>query len=342
MKINLNTYFKKKNNLKPLIVAEISANHNGSKKVFLNSIKSAAKNGADLVKIQTYEADDISINKKFLIGNKKTNIWKLYKKAQTPYSWHHDAFKLSKKLGIELFSTPFSLKAVKFLKKFKVKLFKISSFEITDLRLVEEIAKTKKPVILSTGMASLKEIKKCIKTINKYHKKIILLHCVSGYPTSEKQSNLRRINSLKKVFNYNVGLSDHTDDIITSLTAVSLNAVLIEKHFIVNKAINSLDKKFSIDPRQLLSLNKMIERVKDSLGSGNFQLQNDEKKSIKYRRSIFSIKRISKGEKLTTKNISTFRPKIGLPADKFKNILGKRLKKSLVAFSPIFKKDLFN
>ena len=200
MKINLNSYFTKKKNLKPLIVAEISANHNGNKKVFLNSIKSAAKNGADLVKIQTYEADDISINKKFLIGKKKTNIWKLYKKAQTPYSWHYDAFKLSKKLGIELFSTPFSLKAVKFLKKLKVKLFKISSFEISDLRLVEEVAKTRKPVILSTGMASLNEIKKCIKVINKYHKKIILLHCVSGYPTSEKQSNLRRINTLKKNF----------------------------------------------------------------------------------------------------------------------------------------------
>ena len=254
---------------------------------------------------------------------------------------HHDAFKLSKKLGIELFSTPFSIKAVKFLKKFKVKLFKISSFEISDLRLVEEVAKTKKPIILSTGMATLNEIKKCIKVINKYHKKIIILHCVSGYPTSEKQSNLRRINSLKKNFKYNVGLSDHTDDIITSLTAVSLNAVLIEKHFIINKNINSFDKKFSIDPKQLLSLSKLIERVNSSLGSGNFQLQNDEKNSIKYRRSIFSIKNISKGEKLTSKNISTFRPEIGVPAEKYKNILGKKLKKNLVAFSPIYKKDIY-
>ena len=147
---------------------------------------------------------------------------------------------------------------------------------------------------------------------------------------------------MTKFNEFNIGLSDHTDDIITSLTAVSLNAVLVEKHFIINKNINSLDKKFSIDPKQLLSLSKLTKRVNDSLGSGSYQIQDDEKKSIKYRRSIFSIKSISKGEKLTPKNISTFRPEIGLPANKFKNILGKRSRKNLMAYSPIYKKDLSN
>ena len=168
MTFNLNNYFKSKNNLRPLIIAEVSANHCGKKSLFLKSIRSAAKNGADLIKIQTYEASDITINKSFKIKNwNKKKIWKLYSKAQTPYAWHKDAFSLAKKLKVELFSSPFSEKAVDFLQSFNVKLFKIASFEITDLKLIRKIAKTKKPIIISTGMASLKEIQECIRLINK-------------------------------------------------------------------------------------------------------------------------------------------------------------------------------
>ena len=178
--------------LRTLIIAEISANHCGSKKSFLKHILAAHKFGADLIKIQTYEPQDMVLKKNFTIKEglwKKSNLWNLYRKAQTPFDWHYDAFKLAKKYKFELFSTPFSVRAVNFLKKFKPNLYKISSFEITDHNLITEIAKTKKPIILSTGMSSIKEIKSALKIIKKYHNKIIVLYCVSGYPTPLKDIN---------------------------------------------------------------------------------------------------------------------------------------------------------
>ena len=338
MKININKYFKPNNYLKPLIVAEISANHCGKKSLFLKSIKSAATNGADLIKIQTYEPNDITINKQ--INKKNLNVkklWKLYSMAQTPYSWHKEAFTLAKKLKIHLFSTPFSERGVDFLLRFKVKLFKISSFEINDVKLIKKIASTRKPVIISTGMASLNDIKKCVKLINKYHNKIIILHCVSGYPTSEEQANLRRILTLKKHFKKNnIGLSDHTNNINTSIASIPYNTVLIEKHFILSKSLNSLDKEFSINPSELKDLCKKSSIIFSSLGDGKFNVQKSEKTSLKFRRSIFSIKNIKKGHKFTKKNISTFRPEVGLSAKNFFKIIGKKSKKDIEAFSPIY------
>jgi pseudaminic acid synthase len=340
MAININQYFLKKKKLRPLLIAEISANHCGKKSLFLKSIRSAAMHGADLVKIQTYQAEDIAIknlNKK----SKQNKIWKLYSKAQTPYDWHKDAFLLAKKIGIELFSTPFSVRAVDFLQKFNVKIFKVSSFEITDVNLIEKIAKTKKPVIVSTGMANLNEIKACVKIIKKYHNKIILMHCVSGYPTPENQANLNRIKLLKKNFKeINIGISDHTNDIITSLASIPLGVVIIEKHFILSKKLNSLDKEFSITPNQFLNLSKNSKRIFESLGKGIFEIQKKEKESKKYRRSIFSIKDILKGEKFNVRNISTFRPAVGLSANYFFKIMGKKSNKNIKSFNPIFKSDL--
>ncbi len=338
MKININNYFIPNKSLKPLIVAEISANHCGNKLLFLKSIKSAAKNGADLIKIQTYEPNDITLNKQI---NKKNlnvkNLWKLYSTAQTPYSWHKEAFALAKKLKIDLFSTPFSERGVDFLLKFKVKLFKISSFEINDVKLIKKVASTRKPVIISTGMASLNEIKRCVKLINKYHNKIIILHCVSGYPTLEKHANLRRILTLKKHFKKNnIGLSDHTNNINTSIASIPYNTVLIEKHFILSKNLNSLDKDFSINPSELKNLSKKSLSIFSALGDGKFNVQNSEKTSLKFRRSIFSIKSIKKGQKFTKTNISTFRPKIGLSAENFFKIIGKKSKKDIKPFSPIY------
>ena len=338
MTFNLNKYFTSNESLRPLIIAEVSANHCGKKSLFLKSIISAAKNGADLIKIQTYEADDITINKSFNIKNwNKKKIWNLYSKAQTPYSWHKDAFTLAKKLKIELFSSPFSERAVDFLQTFNVKLFKIASFEINDLKLVKKIAQTKKPIIVSTGMASLNEIKECINLIKKYHNKVALLHCVSGYPTPESEANLKRILTLKNNFkNMNIGLSDHTNNINTSIASIPYNAVFIEKHFILSKKLNSLDKKFSINPIELKELSRVSKIVFSSLGKGNFEIQKNERKSLKFRRSIFSIKKIKKGEKFTTENISTYRPEVGLSAKFFFNVLGKRAKKNIAIHSPIY------
>ena len=274
------------------------------------------------------------------IGIKK-KIWNLYSKAQTPYAWHKEAFALAKKLKIELFSSPFSEKAVDFLQSFNVKLFKIASFEINDLKLVHKIAKTKKPIIISTGMASLNEIKECLKIINKYHNKIVLLHCVSGYPTPESQANLKRIITLRNSFKkLNVGLSDHTDNIATSVASIAYNSVFIEKHFILSKKLKSLDKKFSINPQELKKLSKISKLIFTSLGDGNFRIQKNEKVSLKFRRSIFSIKKIKKGEKFTTNNISTYRPEIGLSAKLFFKVLGKKAKKNIDLYSPIYSKHI--
>jgi len=338
MAFNLSKYFTSNKPLRPLIIAEVSANHCGKKTLFLKSIISAAKNGADLIKIQTYEASDITINKSFNIKNwNKKKIWDLYSKAQTPYSWHRDAFALAKKLKIELFSSPFSERAVDFLQTFNVKLFKIASFEINDLKLVKKIAQTKKPVIVSTGMASLNEIKECVKLIKKYHSKVVLLHCVSGYPTQESEANLKRILTLQNNFKkMNVGLSDHTNNINTSIASIPYNTVFIEKHFILSKKLNSLDKKFSINPMELKELSKISKIVFSALGKGNFKIQKNEKGSLKFRRSIFSIKKIKKGEKFTTDNISTYRPEVGLSAKFFFNVLGKKAKKNIDTHSPIY------
>ena len=242
---------------------------------------------------------------------------------------------------MQIFSTPFSIKAVDFLEKLKVKIYKISSFEITDFKLIKKIAATKKPVIVSTGMADLQEIKNCLKIISKYHSKIILLHCVSGYPTSEDQANLKRIIILKKKFpNYNIGLSDHTNDILTSLSSIPLDVKIIEKHFIISKKLKSLDKSFSIDPNQLKELVNKTKRIHKSLGEEDFLIQKSELTSRKFRRSIFTVRLIKKGERLKQNNISTFRPNIGVDATKFFKILGKKAKRDLPAFFPIYEKDL--
>jgi pseudaminic acid synthase len=338
MTFNLNKYFNFNQSLRPLIIAEVSANHCGKKSLFLKSIKSAAKNGADLIKIQTYEASDITINKSFNIKNwNKKKIWNLYSKAQTPYAWHKDAFSLAKKLKIELFSSPFSERAVDFLQSFNVKIFKVASFEITDLKLIKKIAMTKKPVIVSTGMASLNDIRKCLQMINRYHNKVVLLHCVSGYPTPESEANLKKIITLQKKFKkINIGLSDHTNNIITSLASIPYNIVLIEKHFILSKKLKSLDKNFSIDPKELKNLSKLSKIVYSSIGNGKFKIQKNEKQSLKFRRSIFSIKKIKKGEKFSYKNISTFRPKVGISAKFFFKVLGKKAKKDIPLNSPIY------
>ncbi len=321
------------------LIAEISCNHCGSKSLFLNHIIQAKKSGADLVKIQTYEAEDMILNKDFKIKSglwKNKNLYNLYKKAQTPFSWHKDAFKLAKKIGVTLFSTPFSPRAFFFLNQFKPDLYKVSSFEITDLHLIQLIAKTRKPIILSTGLSSIKEINQAIKIIKKYHNKIILMHCVSGYPTPLDEANLKNIEKLKKLTGIKyIGFSDHTEGIYASTIASNYNICSIEKHFILNKKLKSPDKKFSITPKELSSLKF---NIKTNTSMNKIVKKKSEKHSLIFRRSIYSIKDINKGEKFNEKNIRCFRPKIGISSDKYLNILGKKSKKKIKAFTPILKK----
>jgi len=324
------------NNIKrPIIVTEISGNHNGSKKSFMNHIKLAAKYGADMIKIQTYEPKDITLKRfddKFKIKSgtwKNQTLWNLYKKAHTPFKWHNDAFKLAKKLKIPIFSSPFSKRAVDLLESLNVRFYKIASFEITDLELIEYVAKKRKLVIISTGMANIKEIKRAIRCIKKYHSKIVLLYCVSGYPSKEEDINLNTLNKFKKIFKgIDIGLSDHTNDIYTSLAATVYGVKIIEKHFIVSKKIKTADQKFSIDKDQLINLKKGIEKIYLSLGGEKIGIKKVEKNSIRLRRSIFAIKDIKKGEKFTKSNIGNFRPLIGIGSENYSKLIGKRSKKS--------------
>ena len=332
---------------RPLIVTEISGNHNKNKKLFLKHIKLAAKNGADLIKIQTYEPKDITLktfNSKFKIKKgiwKNKFLWDLYKDAHTPFKWHEDAFALAKKLKITLFSSPFSKRAVDLLENFNVKIYKVSSFELTDLELVDYIAKKKKPIIISTGMATVREIKNAINCIKKYHNKIIILYCVSGYPSKEQDINLNTIKKFKKIFKgYNIGLSDHTDNILSSLASTALGVSIIEKHFITSKKINSHDKKFSIDCSQLRDLRNGVEKIYSSLGEEKIGLKKIEKESVKLRRSIFTKKKIKKGESFSRDNICNLRPSIGIKSEYFNKILGKKANKDIMDNSPLYLRDL--
>ena len=342
--IKLEKNFSFNYNQVPKIIAEISGNHGGSKKKFLNLIKSACINGADLIKIQTYEPQDITIKsnlkgfyiKKGIWRNK--HLWDLYKEACTPYAWHKDAFKLAKKYKKIIFSSPFSIKAVDFLERLGCQLYKIASFEITDLKLINYIASKKKPIIISTGMATNKEIKNAIKEINKFHNKVIVLHCVSSYPTKLEDTNLKRILKLKSIYKRNlIGLSDHTDDIISSIASMPLDIVAIEKHYKLSDKDKTPDSLFSITPKKLKKLKEYILSIHKALYKKN---KSDDVANKILRRSIFATANIDKNEKITKKNIDTFRPKIGIPAEFYFDILGKKAKTKINKFQPIYFRNL--
>lgn len=342
MSINLNNKLSINKNNRPLIIAEISGNHAGSKKRFLDLIKSAFVNGADLVKIQTYEPIDITLktkDKKFKILTgpwKNIYLWDLYQKACTPFKWHKGAFKIAKKFNKKIFSSPFSVRAVNHLETFKCPIYKVASFEITDLKLIEYIASKKKKIILSTGMSKISEIKNAIKIINKFHNNIAILHCVSNYPTEIKDSNLKKILYLKKIFpKYEIGLSDHTNGIATSIIASYLGISYIEKHFNLDN-MKTTDSSFSIKPNQLKELSETIRYLFDKSKKTNTL----QRKNLFLRRSIFSKKNIKKNEKISRNNIDTLRPKIGICASKFFKILDKKATRTIKTNEPIFYSDI--
>ena len=329
---------------KPLLIAEISGNHKQNKTRFLKLVESAFVNGADLVKIQTYEPQDITLNiknKKFRINKgiwKDKYLWDLYTKAHTPFSWHKSAFDIARKHKKILFSSPFSKRGVDLLEKYRVKIYKIASFEITDLKLISYIASKKKPIILSTGMSSIKEIQNAIDIIRKYHNKIIILHCVSNYPTNLKDTNLGRINELKKIFkNYKIGISDHTSDIFSSIASYSHGVVAIEKHFNLDNK-KTTDSNFSITPEKL----KLLSQILKDLSIKPKRNRQVNGNMIKLRRSIFASKNIKKNETFKPGNIETYRPKIGLCASNYFKIIGKKSRKNIKKGLPIFKEFVSN
>ncbi len=326
----------------PYFVAEISANHCGEFKTAKKLIKTAKINGADAVKLQTYTPDTMTIksNKKyFKVKNglwKGYGLWDLYDKAHTPLSWHKELFLYAKKLGITIFSTPFDETAVTFLEKLNCPIYKISSFEMTDLPLIKRVALTKKPLIISTGLSSLKEIEETFKVAKRYGAKdITLLYCVSNYPAKNIDFNINNIKILKEKFNCRVGLSDHSLDNKIAFASIAAGAEVIEKHIALDGQKRGLDIKFSLKGKKIKEFKENINDVYNAMGKKKFYRNPSENKSKIFRRSIFVVKDIKRGEKLTKKNIRRIRPGYGLEPKFFDKVLGKKTKKNLYAGNPL-------
>jgi len=326
---------------KPFIIAEISSNHKWSLRHTLKLVKKIKDAGADAVKIQTYDENSMTYESKkseFLVKKglwKKYSLFDLYKEAKTPIEWHKKIFQYAKSLGLIAFSTPFDESSADFLTKLNVPAFKIASFELVDHPLIEHIAKKKKPIILSTGMSSIEEVRQAIQVIKKAkNNKIILLHCMSNYPSNHYDYNLKMMLELKKKFNLHVGLSDHSEGEEVALAATALGAKVIEKHIKLKGDNRSHDSKFSMNTENFKKFCKKINKTCETLGSPNFNLRKD-KESKKLRRSIYVIKDIKKNDLIEKSNIKKIRPAKGLHPKYYFKILGKKAKKNIIAGTPM-------
>lgn len=332
----------------PFLVAEISANHCGSIKIAKKLIKSAKKNGADAVKLQTYTAETMTIkssNRRFVIKKglwKGYTLWDLYNEAHTPLVWHKELFKFAELNKIKIFSTPFDETAVDFLENLKCPIYKIASFELTDLPLIKKVASLKKPMIISTGMANLREIETSFNIALKHNKldNITLLYCVSNYPSEIEDFNLHNISILKKKFNCKIGLSDHSKDNRVASAAVIAGAEVFEKHIALDQQEKGHDLKFSLKGKELKTYRNEINLSHKLLGEKKFIRNKSEENSKVFRRSIYASKSIKKGEKFGLKNIMRRRPNIGLEPRYYDYLLNKKSPKNYKSGDSISKKIL--
>ena len=332
----------------PFVIAEISANHNGSLNHAKKLIKLAKTQDASAIKLQTYKPETMTINsnsKRYKINKglwRGESIWSLYKKAQTPWDWHKELFLYAKRLNITIFSTPFDTTSVDFLEKLKCPIYKVSSFEMTDLNLIKKIARTKKPMIISTGLASLKEIERTFKHAKKNGaKNISLLYCVSNYPANNSDFSLNNINILKKKFKCTVGLSDHSQDNKIAIGACAIGAKIFEKHIALKNQKKGFDLNFSIKGNEIGNYVKDINDTYKLIQKKKFFRSTKEIKNKFFRRSVYAIKDIAKGEFFTEKNIKTLRPALGLGAEYYEDLIGKKNPHKLKMNSPINNK-IFN
>jgi pseudaminic acid synthase len=322
-----------KNSLKkiPFFVAEISANHNGSLLHAKKLIEMAKKYGADAVKLQTYTPDTLTIKSKkpdFKIRgglwNGKT-LWDLYDKAQTPFEWHKELFDYAKKIRITCFSTPFDDTAVDLLESFNCPFYKVASFEMNHIPLIKKVAQTKKPIIISTGMANLKEIDLAYKTAkNNGAKEIILLYCVSNYPSKTSDFNFNNIKILKERYNCKVGFSDHSIDNKVVAAAIAAGAEVIEKHVALEGQTKGFDLAFSLKGKEIKDYVKVIKDTSLMLVKKYFYRNKSENRSLQFRRSIYAVSDIKKGEKFTKKNIRIIRPGFGIQPYYFEKLINKK------------------
>ena len=315
------------------IIAELSANHNGSLQVALDTIKSAKECGADAIKLQTYTADTITLNSKnddFKITQgtlwDDRYLYELYQEAYTPWKWHQELFEYARSIGIDIFSSPFDKSAVDFLEQFNPSAYKIASFEITDYELVRYTASKMRPIIISTGIAYEDEIKDVVEICRSVgNNDIILLKCTSSYPAPLEDANLLSIPDLAKRFNVISGFSDHTLGSTAPIVAVSLGAKVIEKHFILDKSIGGADAEFSMDAKEFKEMVLKIRDAEKLLGKVDYSMAS--KKSREHSRSIYVSKDIKKGEILSKENIKSVRPAYGMHPKYLNKVLGTKAKK---------------
>lgn len=317
----------------PYIIAELSANHNGSIERAFKTIDAAKKNGADAIKIQSYTPDTMTINcdkKDFLISGGLWDGYKLYdlyKWAHTPFEWHQEIFEYARKKEITLFSTPFDETAVDLLESLKTPAYKIASFEVTDLPLIRYVAQTGKPMIMSTGMANQKEIKEAVSTAREAGcKELALLHCVSAYPAKPNQANIRQIAKLAHDCNVISGLSDHTLGNATAIASIACGASIIEKHFTLDRKDKGPDSEFSIEPYELNNLCSECRDAWSSLGQAGYDRPIEEKSSMVFRRSIYFVKDLRAGSIIEEGDIRRIRPGMGLKPKYFDDLIGKKVK----------------
>lgn len=322
-----------KNLTKPFIIAEMSGNHNHSLERALEIVDAAADAGVDALKIQTYTADTITIDKRdgeFFIADpnslwKGESLYSLYQKAYTPWEWHKPIFDRCKEKGIIGFSTPFDFTAVDFLEDLDVPFYKIASFENVDIPLIHKIAKTGKPIIASTGMASLAELSELVETAKANGcNDLTLLKCTSSYPATPAGSNLATIPHMKALFDCTVGLSDHTLGIGAAVASIAFDAMVIEKHFTLSRAEGGVDAAFSLEPHEMKQLVQEVNAAYEAIGSVHYGLTSQE--STKFRRSLYIVEDMKAGDVITEKNMRSIRPGFGLLPKYYDILLGKKVK----------------
>ncbi|WP_313130860.1 pseudaminic acid synthase [Stutzerimonas nitrititolerans] len=326
----------------PYVIAELSANHNGKLETALRIIEEAKKAGADAIKLQTYTADTITLNSDAEEFQIRGGLWdgktlyQLYQEAHMPWEWHKPLFEHAHKLDITIFSSPFDNTAVDLLESLNAPAYKIASFEVVDLPLIKYVASTGKPMIISTGMADAEEIAEAIEAAHEGGcKELAVLHCVSGYPAPAEDYNLRTILDMAQRFGLVTGLSDHTLDNTTAITSVALGASIIEKHFTLDRRGGGPDDSFSLEPQELVELCRNSRVAWSALGRVDYGRKSSEQGNAKFRRSLYFVKDLKKGDLITADAIRSVRPGFGLAPKELDKIIGRRIRKDVCGNTPV-------
>ena len=332
--MKINNYQISKNS-PVFIIAELSANHNGSIKTAIETIKAAKRAGANCIKLQTYTSETMTIDcdkDDFMIKGtiwEGRNLYELYKEAYTPWEWHKELFKVANEEGLICFSSPFDKTAVDFLETLNVPAYKIASFEITDIPLIEYVASKGKPIIISTGIAEIKDIELAINACKKMgNNNFALLKCTSSYPAPIEEANISMVKNLAERFNVISGLSDHTMGSTVPIVATALGAKIIEKHFIIDRSIGGPDASFSMNEQEFTEMVKAIREAENAIGKVDYKLTEKQKKGRNFSRSLYVVEDIKKGEIITEKNVRSIRPGFGLHPKFLPELLGKKATKN--------------